>query len=676
MVGGWKTYEIKLSCFMLLAVLSEIQQCCSLDLQGLALMEFHERINDDPYGALSNWNLNQTEPCLWSGVHCMDGKVQMLNLSGFSLQGTLSPGLRKLRFMRSLMLSTNRLSGSIPKEFGELKLLESLDLRFNNLTGTIPLEIRGLPSLKCLLLVGNNFHGGFPNEVEKLDLHIEHPYDQNLKSDAAVVNRDIYKKNGRRCLTYSTSNFLTIIINLLHLRNDIGNDLFCADGENCSHNSSGQAEETAGRQLLVKANNLRAAPSNSDKSFGHNDSVIRTGALTVLRTGAFPVLMSDPPPPPLNLFPHISHQQPAKDGFFIRALVITISTAGLVFIFLLGFLLIPRYTIAKARRAQKAVLLQRLSKVFVTGVPKLDFLELESACEEFSNVVDSYPGCLVHKGILSSGVEIAVVSSTISSFVHWPDRLQKKFEKKIEDLSRVNHKNFVNLLGYCEDDHAFVRVMVFEYAPNGKLHERLHGEDPEHLDWLSRMRIIMGIAYCLEHMHHELNPPFVLQILRADTILLTDNNAAKIAEMSFWSESLTKEQNSDEELGCPCSDHPSPSLEDNVYSFGVLLLEIIMGRSLSNGASVDMTWAAEYLSDEKKQSCLVDPNLKSFKKKELEIVCEVILECIVDDAGQRPTMKETTAKLKAVLNISPEAATSRMSPLWWAELELLSIEST
>jgi serine/threonine protein kinase len=47
---------------------------------------------------------------------------------------------------------------------------------------------------------------------------------------------------------------------------------------------------------------------------------------------------------------------------------------------------------------------------------------------------------------------------------------------QITSLSRVNHKNFVNLLGYCQEEQPFTRMMVFEYAPNGTLYEHLHGK--------------------------------------------------------------------------------------------------------------------------------------------------------------------------------------------------------
>lgn len=73
---------------------------------------------------------------------------------------------------------------------------------------------------------------------------------------------------------------------------------------------------------------------------------------------------------------------------------------------------------------------------------------------------------------------------------------------------------------------------------------------------------------------------------------------------------------------------------------------------------------------------MIDPTLKSFKNNELDIVCEVIQDCVQQDARKRPTMKEITSRLREVIAITPDAATPRLSPLWWAELEILSAEST
>lgn len=73
---------------------------------------------------------------------------------------------------------------------------------------------------------------------------------------------------------------------------------------------------------------------------------------------------------------------------------------------------------------------------------------------------------------------------------------------------------------------------------------------------------------------------------------------------------------------------------------------------------------------------MIDPTLKSFKNDELDVICEVIQECIRPNPLQRPTMKLIIAKLREVISISPDQATPRLSPLWWAELEILSVEAT
>lgn len=73
---------------------------------------------------------------------------------------------------------------------------------------------------------------------------------------------------------------------------------------------------------------------------------------------------------------------------------------------------------------------------------------------------------------------------------------------------------------------------------------------------------------------------------------------------------------------------------------------------------------------------MVDPTLKSFKDNELSGICDVIRDCIQPDPKSRPTMRDVTSKLREVLGVSPEQAAPRLSPLWWAELEILSVEAT
>lgn len=85
---------------------------------------------------------------------------------------------------------------------------------------------------------------------------------------------------------------------------------------------------------------------------------------------------------------------------------------------------------------------------------------------------------------------------------------------------------------------------------------------------------------------------------------------------------------------------------------------------------------AQYLTDERNFSPLLDPALKASNENELEIVCGMIRKCLCHDPRKRPTMKEVMNALKEVLGISPEAANPRLNPLWWAELEILSVEAS
>jgi len=313
-----------------------------------------------------------------------------------------------------------------------------------------------------------------------------------------------------------------------------------------------------------------------------------------------------------------------------------------------------------------------LQQALVTGAPKLNRLELEAACEEFSNIIVTCPEYTVFKGTLSSGVEVAVVSTAVKSSGDWSKASEMCFRKKIEMLMRINHKNFVNLLGYCEEEAPFTRIMVFEYATNGSLFEHLHVEGNEPLQWYARMRIIMGIAYYLQHIH-ELEPSIVHpEDLSSSLIFLTEDLAAKVSDATVWKEVIRKEKTLEKEN----IDHSEVKLVDvksNMYSFGMLLLEIITGRlPYSEDEFSLLNLAVECIKETGSITPLVDPALKSYKPEELDVIWEVIQACTQINPRQRPTICEITTKLREALDISPEIASPRHSPLWWAELEILS----
>ncbi|RLN19269.1 putative inactive receptor-like protein kinase [Panicum miliaceum] len=310
----------------------------------------------------------------------------------------------------------------------------------------------------------------------------------------------------------------------------------------------------------------------------------------------------------------------------------------------------------------------QLQKAFVTGVPSLKRSELETACEDFSNIIGSTSSCMLYKGTLSSGVEIAVASSLVTSAKDWSKENESQYRKKITSLSKVSHKNFMNLLGYCEEEHPFTRAMVFEYAPNGTLFEHLHIREAEKLDWNTRLRISMGIAYCLEHMH-QLKTPVAPRNFDSTMIHLTDDFAAKVSDLEFWNDAKGHSSTNGDLTA-------SSDLENVVRKYGIVLLEILTGRvPHSEEDGLLEHWASRYFNGEVRLEELIDPGIGSFPEDAARALCEVARSCINPDPKKRPQMAEVAARMRGITALGPDGATPKVSPLWWAELEIMSSES-
>ncbi|CAD5325957.1 unnamed protein product [Arabidopsis thaliana] len=342
--------------------------------------------------------------------------------------------------------------------------------------------------------------------------------------------------------------------------------------------------------------------------------------------------------------------------------------AGAVFILLLATgVFFFKSKAGKSVNPWRTGLSGQLQKVFITGVPKLKRSEIEAACEDFSNVIGSCPIGTLFKGTLSSGVEIAVASVATASAKEWTNNIEMQFRKKIEMLSKINHKNFVNLLGYCEEEEPFTRILiksgktVFTFAAD---------KESEHLDWVMRLRIAMGIAYCLDHMHG-LKPPIVHSNLLSSSVQLTEDYAVKIADFNFgYLKGPSETESSTNAL--IDTNISETTQEDNVHSFGLLLFELMTGKlpeSVQKGDSID-TGLAVFLRGKTLRE-MVDPTIESFDEK-IENIGEVIKSCIRADAKQRPIMKEVTGRLREITGLSPDDTIPKLSPLWWAELEVLS----
>ncbi|CAO2161510.1 unnamed protein product [Urochloa humidicola] len=591
------------------------------------------------------------------------------NLTGQELAGTLAPEIGSLRRLKSLLLPKNNFRGWIPREFVGLSALEVLDLSSNNLDGTIPEELRAMPLLKQLSLHDNQFQEG----VSSFTI-------QEIADDQAGC---LSRKLG--CWSHFKN-----WISLHGLREKYYTNVPSFSEAHIMQNLQSFASAMR-RRLLSEADNLPALLGNDAKSSVPENSkeIQKPADMLSLGSGSFPAFPNTygqalSPLVPEAIDPTALQQlstevaqstdvEMSDTKYSKWAYLITIPVAILLISLVAVILLVLRKRGRAPIAPWKTGLSGPIQKALVTGASKLNRLELEAACEDFSNITNTYPTSTVFKGILSGGVEIGVVSTVISSSKDWSRSAETCFKKKIDTLSRVNHKNFINLLGYCQENEPFMRMMVFEFASHGNLSQHLHLEEFEDLDWAARMRVIMGIAYCLQYMHHELSPPVAIHDVRSDSTFISDDYAAKIADVGVWDELAAKAKvgKEDGSSRCECP----PDLPGNVYGFGALMIETISGRVPEDDHEPMCSWASEHLK-EKNYSKLVDASLKEHKSSELEAVCEVIQECIDPDPTQRPTMRDVVGKLRTPLGISPEQAAPRLSPLWWAELELLSVKST
>ncbi|KAI4302433.1 hypothetical protein MLD38_038178 [Melastoma candidum] len=629
-----------LAWLLMLLAIQLLGTCRCLNDEGLALLRLRERIVSDPFGVLMNWTGNDGEfdHCSWFGVECSDGKVVVLNLGNLCLQGTLAPEIGKLTYIESITLRNNTFSGAIPEEISGLKELEFLDFGFNNFSGPFPSKLGNTLSMTILLLDNNDLLAPLSPEVNQLKLFSE-----------SLVDKWIFSFPSKRSSRCAISRACKMV----------------------------RMEDFIPRRVLLAASGS-----------GGSSPYLREHHLTPATTPNPVEGPSPPPPEPVPPVPELSSvpppesftQQKSKKSKTIWSkhpgiMGGVIGGSAFVLITILGVFFCKGAKVATVKPWATG-LSGQLQKAFVTGVPKLKRAELETACEDFSNVVGSSSIGTIYKGTLSSGVEIAVASVLVKSAKDWSKDLESQFRSMVETLSKVNHKNFANLIGYCKEEEPFTRMMVFEYAPNGTLFEHLHIKESEHLDWKMRLRIAMGVAYCLEQMH-KLNPPIAHKNLNSSAISLTDDYAAKISDYNCWTQVAAAEiENPGFCLVTTSSTSRGP--EANVYAFGVVLFEMITGRlpySVEDSGSVD-DWASDYLRGQRPLKEMVDPTLKSFNEQQVEGIGQVIRMCVDPDRRRRPPMAEVTARLRAITSITPDAAIPKISPLWWAEREIISTEAS
>lgn len=233
---------------------------------------------------------------------------------------------------------------------------------------------------------------------------------------------------------------------------------------------------------------------------------------------------------------------------------------------------------------------------------------------------------------------------------------ETEFQNEVHLLSKFRHPNIVSLLGYCI--HGNTRFIVYQLMQNGSLETQLHG--PSHgsaLNWHMRMKIALDAARGLEYLHENCNPPVIHRDLKSSNILLDSNFNAKLSDFGLAVISGTQNKNSIKLSGTLGYVAPEYLLDgkltdkSDVYAFGVILLELLMGRkpvekmTPSQCHSI-VTWAMPQLTDRAKLPNIVDPVIRNtMDVKHLYQVAAVAVLCVQPEPSYRPLITDVLHSL-------------------------------
>ncbi|XP_076945782.1 PTI1-like tyrosine-protein kinase At3g15890 [Bidens hawaiensis] len=283
------------------------------------------------------------------------------------------------------------------------------------------------------------------------------------------------------------------------------------------------------------------------------------------------------------------------------------------------------------------------------------FKELHSATNGFSedNKLGEGGFGSVFWGKTSDGLQIAVKQLKSMNL-----KAEMEFAVEVEVLGRVRHKNLLGLRGYCAS--AEQRLIVYDYMPNLSLLSHLHGQFAAEvqLDWKKRMKIAIGSAEGLLYLHHEVTPHIIHRDIKASNVLLDSNFEPLVADFGFAklipdgvSHMTTRVKGTLGYLAPEYAMWGKVSESCDVYSFGILLLELVTGRKpiekLPGGVKRTITeWAEPYIEKGRFRD-LADPKLRgNFDEDRLKQFINAAALCVQSEPERRPNMKEVVRLLK------------------------------
>uniref|UniRef100_A0A0E0GUE2 Protein kinase domain-containing protein n=1 Tax=Oryza nivara TaxID=4536 RepID=A0A0E0GUE2_ORYNI len=628
-------------------------------------------------------------PCSWTGVVCRAGRVAELRLTGLrrTRAGARSQGftvdpLRELTALEVFNASGFPLPGRIPAWFGTglPASLEVLDLRSTSVNGTLPADLGMSGNLTTLDLAGNSISGSIPatlfliKGLKFLDLS-----DNNLTGE--LPNVSISAGDGTGVFNASGNSLYGAIGDVLGpLRKrfrqvDLSRNYFTEVIGTGFGNSSDGAVDI----------NMNCLSGSSQRSQGDCEAFYK-------RIG-----VSLPEPP--NALP-----SPSKKGVkwkYVLAGVLA-AAAFLVVLFLVALVFCLMKSggqrlrgrgleqneegIRSGRRSSSVnpVMLSSMAESLaangaVKGLPTIvdefTYEQLHNVTGGFGddNLVKHGHSGAIYLGELESGFNVVVKKVDLKS--------SNKNLGELGFLAKNSHGRIVPLLGHLATDEE--ELLVYKYMAKGDLTSALHRKsvDAEEglrsLDWITRLKIAIGVAEALCFLHDECSPPLVHRDIQASSVLLDDKFEVCLGSLSdvctqqsegsrsFFSRMLRSSKSLDKNAS-----GPPASCSYDVYCFGKVLLELITGNFGVSGSNDTGSeeWLARTLDfidahDKEGLSNIVDPSLVVDEDhlEEVWAVSIVAKTCLNPKPSRRPLARYILKALENPLRVVREELQSNSS---------------
>ncbi|XP_058085293.1 LRR receptor-like serine/threonine-protein kinase FEI 2 isoform X2 [Magnolia sinica] len=504
-----------------------------------------------------------------------------------------------------LSLSFHKLSGSISPDIGKLKHLKLLALHDNNFYGTIPSELGNCSELRALYLQGNYLSGFIPAELGNLSNLDILDISSNSLSGAIPPSLE-----GLAKLSAFNASF-NFLVGKIPSEGALAK--FTGD-------SFGGNRDLCGKQMKISCRDDIPGPSNS------------------------------PPPQSEN---QGGKKKSGKNS--TRLLISAFATVGALLLVALmcfwGCFLYKKFGKSDSQGLAMDVSGGASIVMFHGDLPystKDIIKKLETLSEE--HIIGSGGFGTVYRLAMDDGNVFA-----LKRIMKTNEGLDRFFERELEILGSIKHRYLVNLRGYCNSPSS--KLLIYDFLPGGSLDEVLH-ERSEQLDWDARVNIILGAAKGLAYLHHDCSPRIIHRDIKSSNILLDGNFEARVSDFGL-AKLLEDEESHITTIVAGTFGYLAPEYmqsgrateKTDVYSFGVLVLEVLSGKRPTDSLFIEkgfniVGWL-NFLVVENRQREMVDLHCEGVQVESLDALLSVAIQCISSSPEDRPTMHRVVQVLES-----------------------------